>query len=102
MITDSSPVPLRASRRPLSFCRPVITPSKAANDNGKGARDRIDLRSALACFSQHGLGAAAAARSNAEAAHYVGDGAERSRWLSICRSFDAAMARNCEIALGLD
>jgi hypothetical protein len=67
-------------------------PLKAANDNIPGiANDKL-LRAALRHFATHGLGAAEAARVNAERAFFAGDRTEYRWWLGICRMLDRRMA----------
>ncbi len=78
------------------FYRAAATP---ANDNAHSSAEGLDLRVALDYFSQHGLGAAAAARQSAEQAHYDGDAGQYAMWLALCRSFDAPMARQLERSL---
>ena len=65
----------------------------AANDNGGGRQcdDRM-LRAALRHFAAHGLGAAEAARREAETAFFAGDRKTYDWWLGICRMLDRRMA----------
>jgi hypothetical protein len=64
----------------------------AANDNVRSRGDDRMLRAALRHFAAHGLGAAEAARSNAETAFFAGDRNEYRWWLGICRMLDRRMA----------
>jgi|MedtruStandDraft_1076414.scaffolds.fasta_scaffold30627_2 hypothetical protein len=84
-----------AARRGDSVVRRVLSttaPCSAANDNmAPGAGDMM-LRAALRHFAAHGLGAAEAARVNAEAAFFAGDRIEYRWWLGICRMLDRRMA----------
>jgi hypothetical protein len=68
-----------------------VAPGPAANDNSDAGNDRL-LRAALRHFATHGLGAAEAARANAERAFFAGDRAEYRWWLDICRMLDRRMA----------
>ncbi len=54
-------------------------------------RDRL-LRKALWHFAEHGLAAAAQARTNATRALAHGDREEYHNWLAICRLLDRRMA----------
>jgi hypothetical protein len=65
---------------------------EAANDNVDGIANDKMLRAALRHFAAHGLGAAEAARTNAEHAFYAGDRAEYRWWLGICHVLDRRMA----------
>jgi hypothetical protein len=64
----------------------------AANDNGSAPRNDRMLRAALRHFAAHGLGAAEAARGNAETAFFAGDRQAYRWWLDICRMLDRRMA----------
>lgn len=75
-------------RRVLGAARP----RRAVNDNAGGTNDDRMLRAALRHFAAHGLGAAEAARSNAETAFFAGDSTEYRWWLDICRMLDRRMA----------
>jgi hypothetical protein len=70
----------------------ITVPLEAANDNGDGIANDKMLRAALRHFAAHGLGAAEAARSNAERAFFAGDRAGFRWWLGICRILDRRMA----------
>jgi len=50
------------------------------------------LNAALRHFAQHGLAAAAQARSKAEAARLSGDESGFEWWLGVCRQLDRRMA----------
>jgi hypothetical protein len=67
-------------------------PVGSANDNVQGFSDDRMLRAALRHFATHGLGAADAARANAEQAFFAGDRDEYAWWLGICRMLDRRMA----------
>lgn len=63
-----------------------------ANDNtGTFSGERL-LGEALRHFARHGLGAAEAARANAEQAFFAGDRDRYQHWLDICRLLDRRMA----------
>ncbi|MEJ5978335.1 hypothetical protein WG901_16905 [Novosphingobium sp. PS1R-30] len=64
----------------------------AANDNVRTPNDDRMLRAALHHFAAHGLGAAEAARENAETAFFAGDREQYRWWLGICRMLDRRMA----------
>ena len=70
----------------------LAVPPVAANDNVRGIPDDRILRAALRHFASHGLGAAEAARIEAERAFFAGDRAEYRWWLEICRMLDRRMA----------
>jgi hypothetical protein len=69
---------------------------RPANDNGPADFDmgaeRAVLHAALRQFAQHGIGAAAHARSQAEKAFFAGDRQTYRWWLSVCRTLDRRMA----------
>lgn len=75
-------------------CRVLSTaaPCSAANDNTAQGNGDLMLRAALRHFAAHGLGAAEAARVNAETAFFAGDRIEYRWWLGICRMLDRRMA----------
>ena len=50
------------------------------------------MRSALQHFAEHGLGAAEAARRQAEQAFFKGDEDGYLWWLGVCRTLDRRMA----------
>lgn len=71
-----------------------------ANDNGNApsappGEERL-LRAALLHFARFGLGAAAAAHGEAQAAQARGDDQAFDLWLSVCRQFDRRLARGLE------
>ncbi|MDY7098652.1 MAG: hypothetical protein SXU28_10990 [Pseudomonadota bacterium] len=73
---------------------------RAANDNGTVSQtlmsnDKI-LRAALRHFAEHGLGAARAARSQAEQAFFAGDRQAYDWWMDITRTLDRRMAAQAE------
>ncbi len=59
------------------------------------ADERI-LRAALRHFAEHGLGAARAARAQAEAAFFAGDRQAYDWWLGITRTLDRRLAAEAE------
>ena len=66
-----------------------------ANDNGaEEVADREVLHAALKQFAQHGIGAAAHARSQAEQAFFAGERETYRWWLGVCRTLDRRMAAN--------
>lgn len=84
-----------AARRGDSRVNRVLggaTTRVAANDNFGSTGDDRMLRAALRHFAAHGLGAAEAARANAEAAFFADDRNEYRWWLGICRMLDRRMA----------
>lgn len=84
-----------AARRGDDSVRRVIgavAPPMAANDNVRGASNDKMLRAALRHFATYGLGAAEAARVNAETAFFAGNRSEYRWWLGICRMLDRRMA----------
>ena len=78
---------------------PLARPA-AANDNGyrigAPAPSEEVLRAALRHFADHGLGAARAARINAEKAFFDGDRAGYDWWLGITRTLDRRLAAQAE------
>jgi len=68
--------------------------SRAANDNSSvgGDAEKAILHAALRQFAQHGIGAAAHARTQAEAAFFAGDRRTYQWWLGVCRTLDRRMA----------
>ncbi|MFA7601388.1 MAG: hypothetical protein WCY29_00145 [Novosphingobium sp.] len=84
-----------AARRGDDTVRRVIgavVPPTAANDNIRGTTDDKMLRAALRHFATYGLGAAEAARNNAETAFFAGNRSDYRWWLGICRMLDRRMA----------
>lgn len=73
--------------------------TRAANDNGDApclpGFDAV-MRTALGHFAEHGMGAAEAARRQAEAAHASGDDQTRAWWLGVCRALDRSLAARLE------
>jgi len=92
----------------LSLHAPHNFEARAANDNdfaavhygtpclGKSAPPEHLLRAALRYFSEHGLGAARAARKQAECAFFNGDRAGYDHWLAITRTLDRRLALEAE------
>ncbi len=74
---------------------------RAANDNGDVAQTAAasfdtTMRGALKHFAEHGLGAAQAARHQAEQAHRAGDEQGYDWWLGVCRTLDRGLAVRLE------
>lgn len=91
---DRSPVARVLSRR---------TPGRAANDNGNVAGIQNDdqvIHAALRHFAEHGMGAARAARKQAEEAFFAGDRLAYDWWLGICRALDKRIAGQLEMETG--
>jgi len=63
-----------------------------ANDNGIGLGHDVSLRDTLKHFARFGLGAAEAARREAERAFFAGDRQTYEHWLGICRALDRRLA----------
>ncbi|QYJ06418.1 hypothetical protein [Qipengyuania flava] len=77
--------------------------ARAANDNGDAAQMQAEassfdamMRAALKHFAEHGLGAAEAARQQAEQAYFTGDHDAYAWWLGVCRTLDRRLAERCE------
>lgn len=87
-----------AAHSPLArvFRRQAI--ERPANDNGlrSEAFDLSTLEPALRHFARYGLGAAMAARTEAEKALGAGDSVAYARWLGICSTFDRRLAASLE------
>ncbi|MDE2435077.1 MAG: hypothetical protein KGM49_02340 [Sphingomonadales bacterium] len=81
------PIPKLVSR---FECRDLA--ARAANDNHPGSGRDLLPRDALKHFARHGLGAAEAARGEAERAFFAGDRQSYLHWLNICRTLDRRMA----------
>ena len=94
---STSPVVRALTRGPLA--EPV-------NDNQAdllpGAEHAMTLNAALRHFARHGLGAAAEARNQAEAAFFAGDREGYRWWLGICRTLDRRIARQLARGTGQD
>lgn len=96
--------PFAASSAPA--CSPIARAlahgaiGRAANDNGEtGSSGLVDdrmLRAALRHFAEHGLGAARAARAQAEQAFFAGDQQAYNWWLGITRTLDRRLAAEAE------
>lgn len=69
---------------------------RVANDNGGTAPSDLMLRAALRHFAEHGLGAARAARAQAESAFFAGDRQSYDWWLGITRTLDRRLATEAE------
>ncbi len=89
-------------------CRPIARAmvsravERVANDDGEhadgidGGHDERLLKAALRHFGSHGLGAARAARAQAEAAFFDGDRQAYDWWLGITRTLDRRLAAEAE------
>lgn len=100
----NAPVPGHAPAcSPIAKAMIARAVEKVANDNGDGslmgrhapANDQM-LRAALRHFAEHGLGAARAARAQAEQAFFEGDRQAYQWWLGITRTLDRRLAREAE------
>lgn len=112
----NAPVPGRAPAcSPIARAMVARAVERVANDNGdargdgrgdrrrggKGngrhapANDQM-LRAALRHFAEHGLGAARAARAQAEQAFFDGDRQAYQWWLGITRTLDRRLAMDAE------
>lgn len=80
---------LSASQARAALVRPA-NDNHAAELNANA--DRELLHAALRQFAQHGIGAAAHARSQAERAFFAGDRETYRWWLGVCRTLDRRMA----------
>ncbi|WP_234002307.1 hypothetical protein [Erythrobacter sp. AP23] len=83
--------------------------ARAANDNGdavqmQAAASSFDntMRAALRHFAEHGLGAARAARQQAEQAHFTGDREGYRWWLGVCRTLDRRLAGQLEDRIAIE
>lgn len=72
----------------------------AANDNGSSDDSDLMLRAALRHFGEHGMGAARAARAQAESAFFAGDRQTYDWWIGITRTLDKRLASEAERTLG--
>ena len=82
-----SPVARSLARRPLSG---------AANDDANPLESGLadpTLHAALLHFAAYGLGAAQAAKDEAEGALAAGDRARFDHWLAVCHRLDRRLAR---------
>lgn len=77
-----------------ALSRPDV--GRAANDDltaaGPTFGEDATLHQALRHFAAHGLGAAQAAKCEAERAIAAGDQAAYERWLGVCRALDRRLA----------
>lgn len=69
---------------------------RAANDNCEPQAHDQMLRAALRHFAKHGLGAARAARAQAEDAFFAGDRQSYDWWLGVTRTLDRRLALEIE------
>lgn len=102
-----------AARSPgrLPACLPIAralarrSVERAANDNdndkGDAAQSDKLLHAALRHFAEHGLGAARAARAQAEHAFFAGDRQAYDWWLAVTRTLDQRLAIAAEHALSI-
>ncbi len=79
-------------RGPLPRLIVPARPQAAANDNGEEPVSEAMLEASLRHFAAHGLGAARAARLQAEFVFFAGDRTAYRWWLGICRLLDKRMA----------
>lgn len=84
-------------RSPIARALARRAPDHAANDNGAATGAGLFapgeiLHAALRHFAVHGLGAARAAKLEAERAHVSGDREAYEHWLGICRTLDRRLA----------
>lgn len=104
----NAPVPGRAPAcTPIARAMVARAVERVANDNGDRraagrdsgshapANDQM-LRAALRHFAEHGLGAARAARAQAEKAFFEGDRQAYQWWLGITRTLDRRLALEAE------
>ena len=82
----------RGSSSPLARTLKTRRGLVPANDNSGTFGGEKLLGEALRHFAVHGLGAAEAARANAERAFFAGDRDRYQHWLDICRLLDRRMA----------
>lgn len=97
------------ARQSALACRPIARAlaaralERVANEDASpadpttsgGAGEQV-LHAALRHFARHGLGAARAARAQAEAAHLAGDRQGYEWWLGITRTLDRRLAAQIE------
>lgn len=89
------------ARSPLARALARKAHGRAANDNGRPHEaDDAMLHAALRHFAAHGLGAARAARKQAEAAFFAGDRQAYTWWLGVCRTLDRRLAAQLVRATG--
>ena len=75
---------------------------RVANDNGDTeGNDRL-LRAALMQFAKHGIGAARAARAQAEHAFFTGDRKSYDWWIGVTRTLDRRIAAEVERRIPLN
>jgi len=70
-----------------------------ANDNAGDIYADPALRSALALFAAHGIGATLEACRKARSAAVTGNRQDCRHWLSVCRVFDRRLADNWALRL---
>lgn len=73
------------------FMVQVVTPTPANDNFCKPVNDEM-FDASLRLFAEHGLGAARAARHQAEQAFFSNDMDRYAWWLGICRLLDRRMA----------
>jgi hypothetical protein len=81
---------LGSRRLSAAQARAALAPAANDNDHSDGL-DKM-LHAALRQFAQHGIGAAAHARGQAERAFFAGDSDTYHWWLGICRTLDRRLA----------
>ena len=81
-----------AGSRRLSPAQARAAMAPASNDNDVAAGLDKMLHAALRQFAEHGIGAAAHARNQAERAFFSGDRDTYQWWLGICRTLDRRLA----------
>lgn len=87
------------TRSPVARILSRRAPGRASNDNGHsaGANDQL-IHAALRHFATHGMGAARAARKQAESAFFAGDRQAYDWWRGICRALDKRVAGQLDLA----
>ena len=83
---------------------PIGAPANDNRDSSEQANGghTMELKAALRHFARHGLGAAAQARTQAEAAFFAGDREAYRWWLGICRKLDRRVASQLARRVGCD
>ena len=81
---------------PIARAMVLRAAGRAANDNGDAAPTDHMLRAALRHFAEHGLGAARAAREQAEQAFFANDRQGYEWWMGITRTLDRRLAAEAQ------
>ena len=89
---NSSNVAHKLRRGPLVRFMIAGQAFEAMNDNGGEPVSKAMFEASLRHFAAHGLGAARAARLQAEYAFFAGDRAAYQWWIGVCRLLDRRMA----------